>query len=136
MKLIKILLSTIVFAPSIAFACMFDADCDLGSRCIKERGENYGVCADRIPSSNACTFDADCDLGGKCKKERGETNGICAGGIPPGKKDDKQPVYAPPDLLDPDSTFGKKCSFDIDCGSGSRCLKDRDAIDGVCVGAR
>ena len=84
-------------------------------------------------ASMACSFDVDCEPGSKCLKSRGEIYGICAGGISPGNKHDKQPVYAPLDL---NRTVGNTCSFDVDCGPGSKCLKDRYSVDGVCVKGR
>jgi hypothetical protein len=100
MKLIKALFTVVFFAPAISLACSFDTDCSPGSKCLKGRGDIYG---------------------------------ICAGGISPGNKNDREPVSAP---LDPNRTYGNTCSFDTDCGPGSKCLKDRGAIDGVCIRRR
>jgi hypothetical protein len=87
-----------------------------------------------IPSvSFACSFDTDCSPGSKCIKASGAIYGICAGGIFPGNKNDRQPVYSP---LDINRTYGNTCSFDTDCGPGSRCMKDSGAINGVCIRSR
>ena len=100
MRLMKVLFATLFVAPAISFACSFDTDCSPGSKCVKARGEIYGV---------------------------------CAGGISPGNKNDQQPVYSPLDL---NNTYGNTCSFDTDCGPGSKCLKERGSIAGVCVRGR
>lgn len=100
MKFIKTLVALVLFVPTISFACSFDVDCSPGSKCVKARGELYG---------------------------------ICAGGLFPGNNNDRQPVRAP---LDINQTYGNTCSFDVDCGPGSKCLKDRGAIEGVCVRGR
>jgi hypothetical protein len=78
----------------------------------------------------ACSFDIDCDPGSKCTKSQGAIYGICTGGISPGNKNDSQPVYAPLDL---NRTYGNTCSFDINCGPGSKCEKQNGAINGVCI---
>jgi hypothetical protein len=83
--------------------------------------------------SAACGFDTDCSPGSKCVKARGEIYGICAGGLFPGNKNDQQPVSAPLDL---NRTYGNTCSFDVDCGPGSKCAKSSGAIDGVCIKGR
>jgi hypothetical protein len=36
--------------------------------------------------------------------------------------------------LSPELSFA--CSFDTDCSPGSKCAKDRGAIEGFCVGGR
>jgi len=81
----------------------------------------------------ACSFDTDCDPGSKCLKRSGQVYGVCAGGISPGNKNDRQPVYAP---LDPNRTHGNTCSFDTDCGPGSKCAKQGSNVEGVCLRQR
>lgn len=83
--------------------------------------------------SLACSFDTDCSPGSKCVKGRGSLYGVCAGGLFPGNKNDQQPVYSP---LDVNGTYGNTCSFDTDCGPGSKCAKQSGYIDGVCIGRR
>ena len=80
-------------------------------------------------SSYACSFDTDCSPGSKCIKGSGAINGVCAGGIFPGNANDRRPVYDP---LDPNRTVGNTCSFNTDCGPGSRCLKSSGSIYGTC----
>lgn len=77
----------------------------------------------------ACSFDTDCAPGSKCVKSSGNIYGICAGGLFPGNSNDSQPVKAPLDL---NKTYGNTCSFDTDCGPGSRCSRG-SGIYGVCV---
>ena len=81
----------------------------------------------------ACMFDTDCAVGSKCIKSQGSIYGVCAGGLFPGNKYDQQPVYDPLDL---NRTVGNTCSFNIDCGPGSLCLKSMGAIEGVCIRQR
>lgn len=83
--------------------------------------------------SLACSFDTDCSPGSKCAKASGSIYGACLGGISPGNKNDSTPVYAP---LDTNRTYGNTCSFDTDCGPGSRCVKGNSAIEGACMRAR
>lgn len=81
----------------------------------------------------ACSFDTDCNPGSKCEKPTNSIYGICMGGISPGNKNDREPVYSPLDL---NGTVGNTCSFDVDCGPGSKCAKSRGSIEGACVRAR
>jgi hypothetical protein len=80
--------------------------------------------------AGACMFDTDCMPGSKCVKGRGSLHGVCMGGISPGNENDREPVYDP---LDPNETVGNTCSFDVDCGPGSKCVKSRGSIYGVCI---
>lgn len=80
----------------------------------------------------ACSFDTDCNPGSKCAKASGSIYGVCLGGISPGNSNDREPVRAP---LDINGTYGNTCSFDVDCGPGSACVK-RGGIEGVCMRGR
>lgn len=80
--------------------------------------------------SFACQFDTDCNVGSKCLKESGKLYGLCADGLNPGNDNDRKPYRNP---LDINQTEGNTCSFDIDCGPGSRCLKGAGHIKGVCI---
>jgi hypothetical protein len=77
----------------------------------------------------ACAFDTDCTPGSRCIKGPGNIYGVCMGGVFPGNKYDDKPVYSPTDL---NKTTGNTCTFDIDCGLGSVCLKG-SGIYGVCI---
>lgn len=81
----------------------------------------------------ACSFDTDCNPGSRCAKASGSIYGVCVGGISPGNSNDRQPVYAP---LDVNRTYGNTCSFDVDCGPGSRCVKGSGSIQGACMRSR
>ena len=81
----------------------------------------------------ACAFDTDCSPGSKCLKKSGQIYGLCIAGIQPGNKWDQRPVYDP---LDPNRTTGSTCSFDTDCGPGSKCVKSTGSIHGVCLRTR
>ena len=82
-----------------AMACMFDTDCEPGSKCLKPDGSLYGICAgglfpgnkyDQEPVydpldpnrtvGNTCTFDIDCGPGNRCLKEQGALEGVCVKG--------------------------------------------------------
>jgi hypothetical protein len=77
----------------------------------------------------ACSFDTDCSPGSRCIKSPGNIYGVCMGGLFPGNKNDSTPVYAP---TDPNRTYGNTCTFDTDCGPGSKCLKG-SGIEGTCI---
>lgn len=81
----------------------------------------------------ACMFDTDCDPGSRCAKASGSLYGVCMGGLFPGNTYDREPVESP---TDPNRTYGNTCSFDVDCGPGSRCVKLGGSLYGVCLRAR
>jgi hypothetical protein len=81
---------------SVGHACSFDTDCGVGSKCIKQSGQIYGICAggmnpgnsnDQQPVyspldpnrtvGNTCQFDVDCGLGSRCFKSMGQIQGVC-----------------------------------------------------------
>lgn len=78
----------------------------------------------------ACSFDTDCQPGSRCLKADGSLYGVCVGGLSPGNSNDRRPVYAPMDL---NRTYGNTCSFDTDCGIGSKCVKEAGSINGICI---
>jgi hypothetical protein len=88
-----------------------------------------GAVSLRADSALACQFTTDCQPGSRCLKAGG-LYGVCAGGLFPGNKHDQVPVFDP---LDPNGTVGNTCSFTVDCGPGSFCLKKPGAIERVCL---
>jgi hypothetical protein len=80
--------------------------------------------------SLACAFDTECSPGSQCVKGQGQLYGVCTGGLSPGNKNDQQPVYAP---LDINRTYGNTCTYDTECGPGSKCAKQNGSLQGVCV---
>jgi hypothetical protein len=79
-----------------AFACQFDTDCEVGSKCVKKRNALYGVCLDGLSPGNSndqepvydpldpnettgdtCQFDTDCGPGSVCVKGKNKIYGAC-----------------------------------------------------------
>ena len=98
--LITIILSLALSTPGLA--CSFNTDCEVGSKCMKQRGQLEGVCVgglfpgksederskeqnqnpynwkrDRGSEGNRCSFTTDCDVGQMCLKESGRLYGVC-----------------------------------------------------------
>lgn len=85
----------ILFAfPLSALACSFDTDCEVGSKCVKERGKLKGVCTGGMSPGNSndqdpyydpikkgigdtCSFDTECEIGLRCAKDGGSLYGVC-----------------------------------------------------------
>lgn len=90
-----------------------------------------------LPSTKvqACAFDLDCAIGSACLKRPGQIYGVCAGGLSPGNSHDTRP-NPDPNPMDLDGTAGNTCTFDLDCGIGSRCAKTPPNILGVCISRR
>jgi hypothetical protein len=94
-------MKTILFTVSfliggLAYACDYDIDCQVGSKCIKRAYSQAGVCMggiwpgnsnDRKPVYNpqnrrdkvgkTCSYDIDCSYGRSCMKGAGKINGVC-----------------------------------------------------------
>lgn len=92
----KFLLLAVLLFCGHSYACSFDTDCSVGSKCTKNAGALYGVCKgglqpgntyDRAPViapldlnkkiGDTCSFDTDCGVGNICNKDRGSINGVC-----------------------------------------------------------
>lgn len=85
-----IVVTLLVFSSNYTFACSFNTDCRVGSKCVKSSGSLYGYCMgglnpgnsnDRQPAYNprdltgkqgsTCSFNTQCGVGGKCVKGSG-----------------------------------------------------------------
>ena len=96
-KLTVIFTLSLLFFSANSYACSFDTDYAVGSKCKKSSGQIYGYCAngmnpgnsnDRQPTrevldisgkrGDTCSFDVDCGVGNKCyKNPRSSLNGVC-----------------------------------------------------------
>jgi hypothetical protein len=92
----KLLIALFMLAPSVALACSSTYDCQVGSKCVKERGALYGTCMGGMNPGNAndeqpverpmdmnntygntCSTRYDCGSRYRCVKQRGSMYGTC-----------------------------------------------------------
>lgn len=141
-----------VSLPSLASACLFDTDCEIGSRCLKPRGALHGVCAGGLEPGRpawsdiepdpleldsghglGCRFDTDCGVGLRCVKEPSSARGVCM-----------SPDFERRLIRDsagwrraPDREHdGRLCFSRFDCGFGELCLSRRGFGPGRCAKSR
>ena len=98
MKKISLITLLLMMFSTATLACMFNTDCEPGSRCVKSSGNYEGVCIGGISPGNrndsapmrdrpvtdlnetygdTCSFNTDCGPGSMCLKERGSVYGTC-----------------------------------------------------------
>ena len=101
MKLLLFCAMALALSITTSIAFSFDADCEVGSKCVKSSGSIYGVCAgglfpgnsnDQAPVYNPldldrsfgkiCLFDLNCGVTKKCLKEAGSKYGVCVWSTP------------------------------------------------------
>lgn len=91
----KLILTFFLLTPTIGLTCESNFDCEIGSKCVKEKPLEPGYCVggmnpgnqnDRNPprqdpyekkKGSVCYYNADCDFGQKCLKESGKMYGVC-----------------------------------------------------------
>lgn len=90
-----IIIILIVIRCSLAHACSYDTDCEVGSKCTKEGYQPYGVCTNSTYSTGnrdsgpryglgshageICAFRSDCSPGARCIKEHTyDVTGTCS----------------------------------------------------------
>lgn len=98
-----------------AYACQFDTDCNVGSKCVKQGANLYGSCVGGLSPGNANDRKPIYD---PLDLNRGWGN--------------KSTGDARHGNRDADGTRGDTCSFDIDCGPGGKCV-NRSGIHGTCM---
>ncbi len=104
-----LLLLLILQGPNLVFACQFDTDCDVGSKCMKQGNSIYGVC-----------------MGGLNPGNQNDSNPAYNPMDMNKNTNDRNPH-------NDDGTYGDTCNFDLDCGIGGKCIKG-SGIYGTCVG--
>lgn len=96
--IVSIIFSVCGLIATPVVACQFDADCQVGSQCMKTSGSLYGYCMgglnpgnsnDQQPArnpmdinqteGNTCSFDTECGPGSQCVKSAASITGTCVG---------------------------------------------------------
>ncbi|GIX33067.1 MAG: hypothetical protein KatS3mg125_1023 [Lysobacterales bacterium] len=152
--MIRMVLSLVlgVGLPSLASACIFDTDCEIGSRCLKPRGALHGVCAGGLEPGRpawsevepdpleldpghgvGCRFDTDCGPGLRCAKEPASARGVCM------SLDFERRLIrdsAGWSREPHEERRTRPCLSRFDCGFGELCLSRRGFGPGRCMKSR
>ena len=99
-----------------ALACSFDTDCNVGSKCVKQGGNLYGVCVGGLNPGNAYDRQPVYD---PLDMNRGSSRTGSTG-------DSRK-------RQDSNGTYGDTCSFDLDCGVSGKCVKKSGSLYGTCM---
>ena len=95
-----------------AYSCSFDMDCGAGKKCVKQPNTVVGKCTPKKILPKGCQFKGDCETGWTCEKGPNASRGECVLVYPKRSK--------------------RKCSFDMDCGAGHKCIIKVGEVNGYC----
>ncbi len=106
-------LPLLLLITQYGYACQFDVDCGVGSKCVKRVGQLYGVCVGGLTPGNKYDDEPVYNPLDLNRGYKGYSDGDARRG------------------RDDDGTYGDTCTFDIDCGIGRECVKS--GLYGTCM---
>jgi hypothetical protein len=114
-KVWVMVVSLLFLGASSAYACQFDTDCSVGSKCVKQGSSLHGACVGGLNPGNA-----------NDRQPVHDPLDLNSGSGNRSTGDARQ------GQRDADGTYGDTCSFDVDCGPGGKCVKG-GGIYGTCM---